>query len=434
MDFSRTSFCRKRGVQIKEIHQAVYYARTESLFDKFVTYFEKLKNDNTYDPKNPNKKINPALRNFSKLVLNSLYGKFATGRERTSYTSLREIIETIEKLMKKEEIFSPEIKFFKSVLNGNIDIAQDKWMKEEDLSILGRMPKRYKIPRLNDHLIQFNSYLTSEYVQVQISSYVTALARLELYKGIENIISRGGKVYYCDTDSIVSDIKLEPHFVHDYEFGKWKLEGEIKKGYFAQPKVYFEETITGKTNKKFKGLPHGRVEYLSMSDYAYINKRQELQDVESIPLIKKEDGYVNQIKPITALKTNQDFNKILVIEKGLNIRGLKEKRKMDYKNNTSHPWSFDPGTKNEMEEYFEELRKENLTWVEEQADKIYKYVQKEGYIQIPKKGTYLYKKYLEIPPKIRKRYFRMKGLALDIVSYAVDYHPEDLLMELSMEM
>ena len=58
-----------------------------------------------------------------------------------------------------------------------------------------------------------------------------------------------------------------------------------------------------------------------MSDYAYINKRQELQDVESIPLIKKEDGYVNQIKPITALKTNQDFNKILVIEKGLNLEG-----------------------------------------------------------------------------------------------------------------
>ena len=51
-----------------------------------------------------------------------------------------------------------------------------------------------------------------------------------------------------------------------------------------------------------------------------------------------------------------------------------------------------------MEEYFEELRKEKLTWVEEQADKIYKYVQKEGYIQIPKKGL-IYIKNIRDPSK-----------------------------------
>ena len=62
----------------------------------------------------------------------------------------------------------------------------------------------------------------------------------------------------------------------------------------------------------------------------------------------------------TALKTNQDFNKLIQIEKGLHIRGLTEKRKMDYENNTSYPWSFDPGTPNEMESYFEKAREENL--------------------------------------------------------------------------
>jgi len=428
-------FAEQRGVKIKEIHSMIYFGVMESLFEKFVTYFEKLKNDNTFDSKNPDKKINPSLRQYAKLILNSLYGKFATGREKTAYTSSREIVKTIEKFEKKGEIFEPEIIFFKDVLRDGIEVAQQNWYTKQDMSILGRMPTRYKNYFLDEELIQFNSYLTSEYVQVQISAYVTAYARMELYKGIEQIISRGGKVYYGDTDSLVSDIEMEPNMISDYEFGKWKLEGEIIKAYFNQPKVYIEETIEkgkSKINKKFKGIPKDRVDQMNMSDYAYINKRQEKQDIDFIPIIEKKDGYVNQIKPITALKSNKPFNTLIQIEKGLNLRGLTEKRKMDYENNTSQPWSFDPGTPNEMETYFEKLREENIKELKASANKFTNTLLNEGFIQIPKKGTELYKQYLEIPKHIRQKYFRTKGLALDIWCEFVYYNPEDLLLEFSL--
>lgn len=432
--FHELLFAEERGIEVLEVHSTIFFKKMVDIFSKFVTFFEKLKNDNTFDSNDPDKEINPSLRQYAKLILNSLYGKFATERERTTYTSKREIDETIEKLLKKEEIFLPEIRFFENLRKKGWEEAQKAWTQNEDISLIGRMPYQYSNKVLGEDLIKFSTYITSEYVQVQISSYVTAYARMELYKGMENIINRGGKIYYCDTDSIVSDIELEPDFISDTIFGKWKLEGEIKKAYFSQPKVYIEEDQEGNITKKFKGLPKTRVEYLTMSDYAYINMRQEKQDTEKIQLIDKKDGYENIIKPITAIKKNQSFNKVIQIEKSLRIRGIMEKRKMDYVNNTSKPWSFDQGSINELKQYFEELKKENEKFIEKRYDPIYSFVQKEGYIEIPKKNTPLYAIYKTIQAKIKRKYFRTKGIHIDYVAEHVNYHPEDLLLELSLEM
>jgi hypothetical protein len=475
--FHELKFACDRGVEVQEVSKTIFFKEMVDLFSKFVTYFEKLKNDNTstvIDGKktglNENgEKVNPSLRSFAKLILNALYGKFATERERTSYTSLKEIEETIERLEKKAEIFTPEIEFFQNLKKMRfrfpgepgkmMDQAQKEWTQNNDVSLIGRMPYRYANHTLGEELIKYTTYITGEYVQVQISSYVTAYARMVLYEGIENIVSRGGKVYYCDTDSLVSDIELEPHLIHNSEFGKWQLEGKIKKAYFSQPKVYVEETIKGKrtsykidlyrnekkitiqtsndkieVNKKFKGLPGAKVQTMTVSDYAYINMRQELKDVDRVELLTKEEGFENIIKPLTAIVQNQDFNKMVKIEKSLLIRGLMEKRKMDYKNNTSTPWSFDQGTQNELKQYFDKVQEENKQFVETWTKQIDIMLKEEGFIQIPKKGTYLYKKYLEIEPKTRRKYFRQKGLHIDYFADKVEYTPEDLLLEFSLEM
>jgi hypothetical protein len=447
-------FAMDRGVEVQEVKKTVFFKEMKDLFSKFVTFFEKLKNDNTSTVidgvetglNEKGKKVNPSLRSFAKLVLNSLYGKFATARERTSYTSLKEIDETLEKLEKKEEIFKPEIDFFQDLKKFRMrfpgqtkevmEQAQKEWNLKNDISLIGRMPYRYPNYTLGEELIKYTTYITGDYVQVQVSSYVTAYARMELYKGIENITSRGGKVYYCDTDSIVSDIELEPDLIHDSIFGKWKLEGVIQKAYFSQPKVYVEKVKTkngSKINKKFKGLPHGKVEMMTISDYAYINKRQEKKDVDRVELLTQEDGFENIIKPLTAILQNQDFNKLIKIEKSLLIRGILEKRKMDYENNTSTPWSFDQGTQNELKVYFEKVQEENKKFVSTWTKQIQIMIKEEGFIQIPKKTSYLYKKYLEIEPKTRRKYFRQKGLHIDYFADMVEYTPEDLLLEFSLE-
>ena len=45
----------------------------------------------------------------------------------------------------------------------------------------------------------------------------------------------GGKVYYCDTDSIITDVRLPC----SDKLGDLKLEYEFEEGIFLMPKVYF---------------------------------------------------------------------------------------------------------------------------------------------------------------------------------------------------
>ena len=51
--------------------------------------------------------------------------------------------------------------------------------------------------------------LPVEDFNVAIASAITSLARLRLWELIDDVEHRGGKVYMCDTDSIVCNLKLE---------------------------------------------------------------------------------------------------------------------------------------------------------------------------------------------------------------------------------
>jgi hypothetical protein len=52
-----------------------------------------------------------------------------------------------------------------------------------------------------------------------------------------DILNKGGQVYYTDTDSIVTDIPLNESLVGP-NLGQFKLEYEIKEGYFISAKTY----------------------------------------------------------------------------------------------------------------------------------------------------------------------------------------------------
>jgi hypothetical protein len=70
----------------------------------------------------------------------------------------------------------------------------------------------------------------------QIAAHVTSLARERLWRGMSEVLSRGGRVYYVDTDSIVCDVKLPS----SKELGYLKREYECEnlRGEFVRPKVY----------------------------------------------------------------------------------------------------------------------------------------------------------------------------------------------------
>jgi hypothetical protein len=424
-------FAESRGYKILEWDYMIYYYEMEDLFSHYVKYFKKLKEDNAKGVPGRNE----SLYEYAKLLLNALYGKFAMGRERVTFTSMKEIPETIEKLMKNGEYFIPEIKFFMWVQEGGMDYAQEQYLKTMPDDLIYRMPKRFKQSGSNDKLIQYLTYVTSDYIQIQISAYVTSYARIELYKGMENVWKNGGYVYYVDTDSIVSDVEVDQDLIHPSIFGKLDREGIIVEAAYLQPKVYAEVTTENKYVLKFKGLPKGKVKDFNLDDYLYLLKRQELKDQEKVLLIDFTEGYEQLIKPITAIKQNKAFNTMNPIEKSLNIRQAKEKRKMDIKNNTSIPWSFSPGDPDLFPDFdfnTYEFNKATAERAEKKFNRYENFVREKGFVRVPAENSYLYQQYLLIDPKIRRKYFRKKGTSslLDLAKATEVYFEEDLLLNL----
>ncbi len=75
------------------------------------------------------------------------------------------------------------------------------------------------------------------YIIPQISAHITALSRMRLYYGMIDVISRGGQIYYCDTDSILCDRQI----AESKALGGWKLETPadiLIAGSFVLPKLY----------------------------------------------------------------------------------------------------------------------------------------------------------------------------------------------------
>lgn len=77
-------------------------------------------------------------------------------------------------------------------------------------------------------------FQTSLPVGIAITSY----ARMYMHKVMSRIKSLGGKIYYMDTDSLVTDIDL-PSDLLGHEIGQFKLEFIANEAYFIAPKLYY---------------------------------------------------------------------------------------------------------------------------------------------------------------------------------------------------
>ncbi len=73
-----------------------------------------------------------------------------------------------------------------------------------------------------------------------VAGYITAKARALLWNALAAVITMGGELYMCDTDSVVCNIALPPLFVDDKELGKFALEGMAagNECTFLAPKHY----------------------------------------------------------------------------------------------------------------------------------------------------------------------------------------------------
>ena len=103
---------------------------------------------------------------------------------------------------------------------------------------------------------------------------VTSYARIFMNKIKLKILKSGGKIYYSDTDSIVTDIDLNTinPKLEGKELGQFKLEFIIKEAYFVSNKTYCLVLNNNKTIIKTKGVLS---DSLTLDDFKtmYIKRR-----------------------------------------------------------------------------------------------------------------------------------------------------------------
>jgi hypothetical protein len=192
----------KLGYIVKPLEQIIY-TETFNPFEDFINYFYKKRMEEK-------KKCSP-FELVYKLIMNSLYGKFAELNNDIYIVINKEFVKDIRKdvLNKMPPVFEENEKFYIGIIK-----------KEYD--------GNHSFPVL--------------------SSYVTSYARILMYNYINH-----EEVVYTDTDSCITTKKL---FSHSEKLGEMKLENTCKSGFIVKPKFYYLE-MEGKENDfkiKIKGL------------------------------------------------------------------------------------------------------------------------------------------------------------------------------------
>ena len=252
-----------------------------------------------------------AERELYKLFLNSLYGK--TGQKEFMQSRFfRDPVQMQEFIVDntRGQASEKEIKTIRKIVLHGVDMSRRLTPQEPCYEV-----KMGNIDITPKHIGSL----------VFIASFITSSARLHLIKTIDRIRSLRGTVYYCDTDSIFTNIELPEDMVSALIIGKWKLEKKITKARFWGSKCYIYEDDTGKVCKRLKGIPYQAIpedkdlwilDENAIETTIAVTWRRLWGYVENIPMVKKirttltrrvYDNINNSSKPFNSVKEFLSF-------------------------------------------------------------------------------------------------------------------------------
>lgn len=170
------------------------------IFCEYIDRFMEMKKNNT-----------GAKRQLAKLLLNNLYGKFAT---------------------------NPKTQIKKPYLTETGEVAYET-KNEKD-----------KDP-----------------VYTPVGVFITSYARARIQRTAQSVYHR---FCYCDTDSIhIIGDDIPNIDIDDKELGKWALESTFTRARFLRAKTYIEESPDGVINVKCAGLPDNLKELVNFDNFHY---------------------------------------------------------------------------------------------------------------------------------------------------------------------
>jgi hypothetical protein len=196
---------------------------------------------------------------ISKLLLNSLYGKF--GMHIETFLTKNSIVDNSELNDWMEN-------------NNVLDILE----LGDNISLITYIPQND-----NDLDSLFNN-MTNFNISISISAAITAYARIHMSE-FKNPNLTFFNLFYSDTDSIVIDHPL-PNDMVSNELGKMKLEKIFKEAVFIGPKVYggitedSKETIKAKGYKNKDQFTHEQIKFKTLKSLLTLSENNEINKIE----------------------------------------------------------------------------------------------------------------------------------------------------------
>lgn len=259
-------FALERGYEIVDVEESIWSERTFNPFDDYV--------QDLFDKRLQYRDEDNATEFVVKLMMNSLYGKFG------------------------QRIEIDDGGLYKRA--SKIDSAGD---------LVGSRV-------IGDWFIESIDYDDDDegngipsYINPMLAAYVTARGRTELYKWFEYVQDAGGRVLYCDTDSVWTDTKLE-NVQDDKRLGQLDYEGKYDDLYVFGPKMYVADAEDKETKITAKGVPYSQMQQMW----------EAIQDgrgkIEYQKIAGMREGF-----------RSDDFDPIDVIDKHRTVRIAKESKR-----------------------------------------------------------------------------------------------------------
>jgi hypothetical protein len=237
--FEEINLFLENGGKIKKVNSGLVYSNYDYIFKDFVEYFEKFR------------EINEENKILGKLMINSFYGR--TGLSIRNEFSF---------FLNSKKEFNDFIDFseYNNITIKDIEEINNVYLITLELTVLSRKILENK----------FNYLKKEKILNIAIASSIASKARVKLYKGFKEVENNGGRVLYCDTDSIfaefyqnVSDLKMGDIF-----WDSKKEDTLIKDCVFISPKTYGIK-LDKKEIIKIKGISRNYLDFEKIKEKFY---------------------------------------------------------------------------------------------------------------------------------------------------------------------
>lgn len=251
------------------VYKGYTFNKTNDIFYDYVNDFYKIKSTSS----------DVVEKSVAKSLLNNLLGRFGLNIDKPSTRLVSDHV--YNELLQTKTI-------------NNVLPIDDKFLVTYSNIVSKEICEESNVDYKNSVLNNLKDNKESEHtffdVSIAIASAVTSYARISINKAKLDIIDRGGNIYYSDTDSIVTNTRLDSSLVGT-KLGQFKLEHIIKEAYFISSKTYLIIDMFSNIIIKAKGV--SKNSKLNKNDFINLYKGQKLTTGRTESYKNFSEGYVN---------------------------------------------------------------------------------------------------------------------------------------------